>query len=102
MGAAEKLHVPGDYIEQTPGVCGGKPRIRDTRMKVSDVAWRHVHNGQPLDDIIEGFPHLTLAQLHAALAYYYDHRDVVEAEIREEEASLDRIEKSDGASQPGR
>ena len=74
--------VPVDYIESTPGVCGGKPRIAGTRIKVSLVA-RLYAQGQSVDEIIEAYPHLTLAQVHAALTYYYDRQVEIEAEIRE-------------------
>ena len=87
VDAAAKAQVPADYIEATPGVCGGKPRIRGTRIKVSEVAWRH-DDGQSPDEIIEAFPHLTLAQVHAALAYYYDHHEEIERQSREEDEAV--------------
>lgn len=93
MSAPAKAQVLADYIEATPDVCGGKPRIRGTRMRVSEVAWRHVHDGQTPDEIIEGFPHLTLAQIHAALAYYYDHVEEIEAQLREEDEFVVRLSR---------
>jgi uncharacterized protein (DUF433 family) len=90
MSAAAKAQIPADYIEATPDVCGGKPRIRGTRIKVSEVAWRH-DDGQSPDEIIEAFPHLTLAQVHAALAYYYDHHQEIEAQLREEDETVSAL-----------
>ena len=72
-----------DYIEATPGVCGGRARIAGTRMKVSQVASEYEHLGMTPDEIVDAHPHLTLAGVHAALAYYYDHRDAIRAEWRE-------------------
>jgi len=80
--AAKKIPLPSAYIEATDGACGGKPRIAGTRIKVSEVARRHAYQEQSPDEIIEAFPHLSLAQVHAALAYYYDHHDDIEAELR--------------------
>jgi len=39
------------------------------------------------DEIALEYPHLTLAQVHAALAYYHVNRDEIEADIAEEEAA---------------
>lgn len=66
------------HIEQTPGVLGGKPRIAGHRVSVEHVAHWHLHEGQSVRDIAEKFG-LPLASIHAALAYYYDHRDEIDA-----------------------
>ena len=91
MGAARKLHVPADYVDVLPDVCGGRPHIRGTRVKVSEVVSRHAYQGESTDDIIEALPQLTLAQVHAALAYYYDNHDEIEAELRAEDAFVLRM-----------
>lgn len=91
MSAALRAPRLADYIEATAGVCGGKPCIRGTRAKVSTIVARHVFDGQSLDEIVDALPHLTLAQLHAALAYYYDHRDEVEQELRDEDEFVERL-----------
>ena len=46
------------------------------------------------DEIVEAYPHLTLAQVHAALAYYWDHRDEIEQELREEQIFALELEKN--------
>jgi Protein of unknown function (DUF433) len=38
------------------------------------------------DEIVRSLPHLTLGQVHAALAYYFDHRDDILTEVRQEQA----------------
>lgn len=80
-------------IETTPGTCGGKPRIAGTRIKVSLVAILSERNRMTPDEIVEAYPHLTLAQVHAALAYYWDHRDEIEQELRAEQIFVDSLEK---------
>ncbi|MEX2137729.1 MAG: DUF433 domain-containing protein [Pirellulales bacterium] len=79
-------------IEQTPGTCGGKPRIAGTRIKVSLIATLSERNRLTPDEIVEAYPHLTLAQVHAALAYYWEHRDEIEQEIRDEQSFVDKLE----------
>lgn len=77
--------TPNGYIVQTPGVCGGKPRIDASRIRVQDIAILHEQLGNSPEQIREAFPSVTLAQIHAALAYYFDHRDEILAEIAQGE-----------------
>ena len=96
MAAPARVQVPADYIETTSGVAGGKPCIRGTRTKVSLIARRHEHLGESPDEIVDALPHLTLAGVHAALAYYYDHREEIEAELHAaDEFVLEMARKSD-------
>jgi uncharacterized protein (DUF433 family) len=73
------------HIEITPGVCGGRPRIAGHRIRVQDVAIWHQHQGQSASDIVSQFPQLSLGDVHAALTYYFDHRDEIEQQIRDDE-----------------
>jgi uncharacterized protein (DUF433 family) len=52
------------------------PRIR-VAMIVADYLWR----GWSAEEIVRQYPHLTLAETHAALAYYFDHREEIESEL---------------------
>src|SRR5574341_725033 len=81
---AETLVVGKTYIVKTPGIIGGDPRIDGHRIGVHDIALRYVHLDQTVDDIVEAFD-LTPAQVHAALAYYYDHVEEIEAILAENE-----------------
>lgn len=86
MSKGEDLPDPEqrhDSIAATPGVCGGRARIAGTRMRVSQIASEHEHLGMTPDEIVAAHPHLTLAGVHAALAYYDTHRDEIRAEWRE-------------------
>jgi len=80
-------NVVVQHIEATPGVMGGKPRIAGHRIRVSDIVVWHDRRGLSPDEIVDHYPGITLADVHAALAYYYDHRDEIEAEF-EAEAKL--------------
>jgi uncharacterized protein (DUF433 family) len=81
------------YITRKKGTCGGKPIITGTRIKVSQIAIEHDRMGMTADEIIRDHPHLTLAQVHAALSYYYDHVEQINAEIRESERFVRELRK---------
>lgn len=72
-------------IVSTPGTCGGRPRIDGHRITVEDVAIWHERMGMSPDEIVSAYPSITLADVHAAVAYYYEHRDRIDADIREGE-----------------
>lgn len=72
------------HIEATPGVCGGRPRIAGHRIRVQDIVlW--TEQGQSSDEIVSSFPQLSLADVHAALTFYYDHRDEIDRQVREDD-----------------
>jgi uncharacterized protein (DUF433 family) len=70
-----------EHIEITPGICGGKPRIAGQRIRVMDIAIWHEKLGLSPDEIVSEYPTLTLADVYAALAYYFDHREEIQADI---------------------
>jgi uncharacterized protein (DUF433 family) len=74
-----------NHIESTPGVCGGKPRIAGHRIRVQDIVVWHEQLGLAPDEIVSQFPQITLADVHAALAYYYDHREEIRRQMAEDE-----------------
>ena len=77
--------VISEHIEITPGTCGGKPRIAGHRIKVQDIAiWYEEMNLSP-QAIVDRYPTITLSDVHAALAYYYDHKQEIRAAIQEDE-----------------
>jgi uncharacterized protein (DUF433 family) len=78
--------ISTEHIEITPGVCGGKPRIAGTRIRVQDVVIWHEEGGRSPDEIVSQYPHLALADVYAALAYYYDRRDEIRRQIDEDDA----------------
>lgn len=55
--------------------------VDDTNVKVVELALDHLAYGLIADAIHEQFPHLTLAQIHAALAFFYDQQAEFEQEI---------------------
>ena len=73
------------HIEITPGICGGKPRIAGHRVRVQDIVIWHEKLGLSPDEILIHYPQLTLADVHAALAYYFDHITEIEEDLRRED-----------------
>lgn len=73
-----------DRITKTPSVCGGSACIAGHRVRVLDIVIWHEQNGWSPDEIVSQIPSITLADVHAALAYYYDHREEIQEEIRAE------------------
>jgi uncharacterized protein (DUF433 family) len=77
------------HITKEPGVRGGRACIDSSRIAVIDVV-QALNEGKPPEQIQDLFAvPLTLAQVHAALAYYYDHKDEIEAEFAEEARAFD-------------
>ncbi len=72
------IRVYDAHITSTPGTRGGKPRIVGRRITVSDVATWFLQMGLTVDAIVQDYD-LSHAQVHAALAYYYDHRAEIDA-----------------------
>ena len=78
------------HIEITPGVAGGKPRIAGHRITVQNIVVWHERMGKSPDEIATEYD-LTLADVHAALAYYFDHRVGIDESIRGGEAFAEAL-----------
>ena len=79
-----------EHIELTPETAGGKPRIRGRRITVQNVAIWHERLGETADEIAAEYD-LTLADVYAALAYYFDHRDEIDRRIAEDNALVEAL-----------
>ena len=75
------------HIEVTPGMSGGKPRISGRRITVANIVIWHEHLGRSVDEIATEYD-LTLGDVYAALAYYFDHRDEIDRSIEEGKALI--------------
>ncbi len=80
---SQTVPLISEHIVITPGTCGGKPRIAGHRTKVQHVAIWHEHMGMSPQQIVAEYPSITLADVYAALTYYHDHREQIEADIKE-------------------
>jgi uncharacterized protein (DUF433 family) len=92
--AIEKQH-----IESTAGVCGGRPRIAGHRIRVQDIVlW--TEQGESPEEIVSSFPQLSLSDVHAALAYYFDHQAEMDADIRRDEEFIAQLKERQGSAPP--
>ena len=69
------------HITSEPTVCGGSAIIGGTRFPVRSVVMYVLQHGLTPEELVRQFPHLALAQVHDALAYYYDNREEIDNDI---------------------
>lgn len=85
-------------ISRTPGVCGGKACVAGHRIRVSDIAIWHEHQGLSADAIVSEYPGLTLVDVYSALAYYFEHLEEIRAEMRAESETADNYRSASNPS----
>lgn len=87
-----------DLIVKTPGTCNGQARIAGTRIKVKHIYTWVEQMGMTAAQVIAEYPHLTKAQVHAALAYYWSHQDEIQKDIEDEEKLVAEMKAKAGPS----
>ncbi len=75
---AQKLQYP--HIITNPDIANGSPVIDGTRTTIRAIAG-YYQMGMDVDEILATLPHLSPAQVHSALAYYFDHQNEIDAEL---------------------
>lgn len=75
-------------------MCGGRARIAGHRVRVFDIVAWSKHQGMTPDEIVSNLPSLALADVHAALAYYFDHLEEIQEEMRAEKALADEVRRN--------
>ncbi len=79
------------------GVCphieidNGIPYIAGTPMKIEGLVMNHLNFDWDGKELQEQFPRLTLGQVYAALGYYYDHKEAMDAEIERKEREAETL-----------
>jgi len=84
-------HPEKSHIVSTPDTRGGKPRIDGTRICVQDVYVWHELQGKTPEQIVHEFPHLTMSDVYAALAYFWDNRDQILADIKRQDDLVEKM-----------
>jgi uncharacterized protein (DUF433 family) len=79
--SATAVGVSKEHITKTPGLCGGRACIAGHRIRVMDIVLWHEEAGKSAAEIVATFPGISVADVYAALAYYYDHRAEIEADF---------------------
>jgi uncharacterized protein (DUF433 family) len=73
--------------------------IDDTNVKVVEVILEHLARGSSPEEIHFQHPHLSLAQIHSAFAYYFDHRAELDTEIERRNREVDAL-RAEAKDQP--
>jgi uncharacterized protein (DUF433 family) len=79
----------------------GIARVAGTRLKVTHLVMDKMANGSTAEQMRESYPHLSLAQIHAAMSYYYDHKTEMDAQIDESLRLADEY-RAQAAHRPSR
>ena len=91
MPAASLAIDIGTLITTHPGIHNGCPIVAGTGVTVRRITIDY-KMGMSAEEIAQEIPHLTLAQVYAALAYYHANKDALEADIAAQEAEAERLE----------
>ena len=83
-----------DRIVKTNEVCGGRACIAGHRVRVQDIVNLYEHQGMTPDEIVSHFPTVTLADVHTALAYYFDHLQEIQEEMRADLAYAEEFRRN--------
>ena len=76
----------------------GVPVIAGTTMKVVELVTAHLAHGWSPEELHFQFPHLSLGQIHSALAYYWDHKDELDADIERRARYAEQARREAGPS----
>lgn len=81
------------HIELRLGERGERVFVAGHRVRVQDIVlWNE--EGLTADEIVSRVPTITLADVHAALAYYFDHREEIDRQIEEDSSFADELERA--------
>jgi uncharacterized protein (DUF433 family) len=78
----------------------GRPWIDDTNIKVVEVVLDHTASGMSPQEIHDEYPYLSLAQIHAALTYYFDHKQAIDDEIERQVREYEALRAESHAKSP--
>lgn len=76
----------------------GVPFVYGTTMKVAELVVGRIAYGWSPEELHFQYPHLSLGQIYAALAYYADHQDELDGDIKRRLAQVDQAKISAGPS----
>jgi uncharacterized protein (DUF433 family) len=92
-----------DYIEMRHSAIHGKKAcVAGTRISVEDMYVWYELMGKTPDQIVTEYPMLTLAQVYAALAYYFEHTDEIRQQSKRGREEAERIKAANPPKLPGK
>lgn len=80
------LAVESTHIAKTEGEPARLARL--PRIRVAQIVMDYLAHGWSPDEMCRHYPHLSPAEVHTAMAYYYDHQAEIDAEIQSELAEV--------------
>ena len=80
----------------------GRAWIRGANTKVIEVALDWIAHRSTPEEMHYQYPHLSLAQIHAALSYYFEHQAEFDAEIARQVERVEALRAEAAHQQPGR
>lgn len=90
------------HIEMRRGRRGElRAYVAGSRVRVQDIVSDHERHGMTPDEIVREHPHLSLAQVHAALAYYFDHRDEIRSQMKADAELAEQMQRQAGQPAEG-
>jgi uncharacterized protein (DUF433 family) len=75
--------VDHPYVSRIPGIASGSAVVIGTKFPVRSIVGYVLRQGMAPEELVREFPFLSLAQVHDALSYYYDHQPEIDAELME-------------------
>ena len=70
-----------ETIVSDPDLRGGRPIISGTSIRVQDLVAGHLYKDMTPGDLARNYT-LTISQVYAALAWYYDHQDLIDGQMK--------------------
>lgn len=80
------------YITVAPGIAEGKPRIAEHRITVQNIVIWHEWLGWSADEIAAEYQ-LSLSEIYAALAYYYEYKEEIDQSIKQDDAFAEELQQ---------
>jgi uncharacterized protein (DUF433 family) len=91
----------GTLLVSSPDVCGGRLRIDGTRITINQIAALY-KQGSDAEEIADQYPHLTLAQVYAALSHYHANQGEIDADLEAEKREADVEAVTNSTTREGR
>ena len=76
----------------------GRPWVEGTNIKVIEIVLDKLAHGWAAEEMHRHHPHLPLSKIHAALTYYYDHREQFDREVKAQLREVDALRSAAGES----
>jgi len=95
LGSMATATEIGSLISRRPDIRGGRPCIAGTGVSVRRIAQWH-NMGLIPEEIARKFGHLSLAQVHAALAYYHANQAEIDGDLEAEAREAEALEQQHG------